>query len=539
MIKSLHIKNFRSFPNYETTIRFTEGINLIEGANGCGKSTITNALLWCVWGRCNYKKGDLTNVSTNGECWVKAVISLAGDTELIIERTLKTLEVRYAGEKLSFPSIDAANTFIIKKIGMRYNVASFLMTFSGDSCITAMTPAKRREIVEIVMGMDIIKAVNDKAKAYMSASKNSIESMKTLIAGYKQNIDNIISIVNRDSSNDQEEIDKINASMAKLHDDYESYIAKQREYATALNEIRSDMSELGKEAYVLNTRREDLIRKATSVEQMDKCPVCMQAVTDAIKKAIIKNYRVDYESVNEKWNESKTKYDELQSKESEINTSYTEVTNMISSITSEANNFRVNLALLNRNMSVKNASADTIAKIEKDMNDMQAKLTEETHRYDIMHTIYEKTKKDAECIIQVVSTHLDIISAHASNIIGTKISFNPDYSITATGRNMDISIMSSGEQKKIDFAIKLALLDTFMTTSSEVNVCFIDESLANVDIYAICDIVKLLRKYTHRRHMSMYIIHHAQIDDTLFDSALHISKASGYSSIDVVRNYIG
>ena len=139
----------------------------------------------------------------------------------------------------------------------------------------------------------------------------------------------------------------------------------------------------------------------------------------------------------------------------------------------------------------------------------------------------------------MVGTHLDLISTHASNIMGTKISFNPDYSITATGRDMDISVLSSGEQKKVDFAIKLALLDTFMTTSSEVNVCFIDESLANVDIYAICDIVKLLRKYTHRRHIGMYIVHHAQLDDTLFDSALHISKASGYSMIDVTRNYIG
>ena len=50
MIKSLHIKNFRSFPNCETTISFTEGINLIEGTNGSGKSTITNALLWGIWG---------------------------------------------------------------------------------------------------------------------------------------------------------------------------------------------------------------------------------------------------------------------------------------------------------------------------------------------------------------------------------------------------------------------------------------------------------------------------------------------------------
>ena len=539
MIKSLYIKNFRSFPNCETTISFTEGINLIEGTNGSGKSTITNALLWGIWGKCNYKKGDITNVSTNGECWVKVVIILAGDIEMVIERTMKSLEICYAGEKLSFPSLAAANAFIVKKIGMRYNVASFLMTFSGESCISAMTPAKRREIVEVVMGMDIIHSVNDKAKAFMNASKNNIEAMKSLIAGYKQNIDSIVSVVEGDTKNEQEEIDKINESLAHLKTEYESYTEKQKAIAEILNDLRSKMVTLGNEASVLQSKRDDLIYRATTIKNMNVCPTCMQAVTDAIKETIINGYHKEYNDVDIKWNDSKVKYEDLQQQERDATDRHNENTNMLSSIATEINNLRMSLAILNRNLSVKAASSDTIAKINKDIAELQAKLDEDTRRYEIMSIIYDKTKKDADCILQVVGTHLDLISTHASNIIGTKISFNPDYSITATGRNMDISVLSSGEQKKVDFAIKLALLDTFMTTSSEVNVCFIDESLANVDIYAICDIVKLLRKYTHRRHIGMYIVHHAQLDDTLFDSALHISKASGYSMIDVTRNYIG
>ena len=361
MIKSLHIKNFRSFPNCETTISFTEGINLIEGTNGSGKSTITNALLWGIWGKCNYKKGDITNVSTNGECWVKVVIVLAGDIEMVIERTMKSLEICYAGEKLSFPSLAAANAFIVKKIGMRYNVASFLMTFSGESCISAMTPARRRAIVEVVMGMDIIRSVNDKAKAFMNASKNNIEAMKSLIAGYKQNIDSIVSVVEGDTKNEQEEIDKINESLAHLKTEYESYTEKQKATAEILNDLRSKMTTLGNEASVLQSKRDDLIYKATTIKSMNICPTCMQAVTDVIKETIINGYHKEYNDVDIKWNDSKVKYEDLQQQERDATDRHNENTNMLSSIATEINNLRMSLAILNRNLSVKAASSDTIA----------------------------------------------------------------------------------------------------------------------------------------------------------------------------------
>lgn len=538
MIKSLHIKNFRSFPNYETVISFAEGINLIDGINGSGKSTIMNALLWGIWGKCNYKKADITNVSTNGECWVKVCLSLSGGIEMVIERTMKTLDIKYEGERLSFPSVASANAFIIKKIGMRYNIASFLMTFSGESCITSMTPAKRKEIVEVVMGMDIIKAVNDKAKQYLNATKSNIETMKTLINGYKNNIANIMDVVEHDSQCNDKDIAEINASIDTLRMEYEDIITKQKASIDTLNKYRSALTTLSNSASVLNARKEDLINRANAVSSMNTCPTCRQAVTDAIKKAIIADYKAEYTDVLGQWESSKAEYDELHQKETEENAVYADICSRLTSINTEVTDLRVKLASLERNSSIRKASADSISRIEKDIADLQSKVEEDTKKCSIMNTIYETTRKDSNCILQVVGMHLDIISKHASNIIGTKINFNADYTITATGRNMDVSVLSSGEQKKVDFAIKLALLDTFMTTSSEVDVCFIDESLAQVDIYAICDIVKLLRRYTHHRHIGMYIVHHAQIDDTLFDSVMHVSKSSGYSMVDVTRNYI-
>lgn len=538
MIKSLHIKNFRSFPNCETVINFSEGINLIDGVNGSGKSTIMNALLWGIWGKCNYKKAEITNVSTNGECWVKVVVLLTGDIEMIIERTMKGLDIVYDHEKLSFPSILAANAFISKKVGMRYNVASFLMAFSGESCITSMTPAKRREIVEIVMGMDIIKEVNDKAKQYMNSAKANIDTMKSMIAGYQTNIENINNVLSIDS-NEEEDLSTINENIESLRKEYEGCSVQMKESYQNLTTFRNKLMGLGNTASVLNSQKSDLINKANAIKQMNECPTCKQTVGELIKQAILNEYREEYKSIDEKWNDSKVEYDEVYAKVSETEAEYANLQNQLNAITNKVNELKVKASYIEKNISIKTASTTTIANIEKNIADMSAKLAEDTRKYDIMASIYAKTKKDAACILQVVSTHLDIISQHASNIIGTKICFNPDYTITATGRNMDISVLSSGEQKKIDFAIKLALLDTFMTTSSEIDVCFIDESLAAVDIYAICDIVKLLRKYTHHRHIGMYIVHHAQIDDTLFDSVLHVSKATGYSSINVTRNYIG
>jgi chromosome segregation ATPase len=80
-LKSISLKGFKSFPD-RTTLEFSPGVSVIVGPNGCGKSNITDAVLWAL--------GEQSPLAVRGQT-MQDVIFAGGDRQL--RRSFAEVEV--------------------------------------------------------------------------------------------------------------------------------------------------------------------------------------------------------------------------------------------------------------------------------------------------------------------------------------------------------------------------------------------------------------------------------------------------------------
>lgn len=84
-LKSVKLKNFKSYPDQETKLDLNfNGVKLIVGENGAGKTTFFDAIIWCLYGKSVALADDVINWKTGKDCKVEVEFSIGGDAYSII-----------------------------------------------------------------------------------------------------------------------------------------------------------------------------------------------------------------------------------------------------------------------------------------------------------------------------------------------------------------------------------------------------------------------------------------------------------------------
>ena len=93
--------------------------------------------------------------------------------------------------------------------------------------------------------------------------------------------------------------------------------------------------------------------------------------------------------------------------------------------------------------------------------------------------------------------------------------------------------LSTGEQKLTNISILIAYLK-LIRTKRHINILFLDEVFSSVDIDNIQRILVLLKSFANEYNINIFVVHHAVLNQEMFDRILLIEK-NIFSSITEVN----
>jgi len=105
--------------------------------------------------------------------------------------------------------------------------------------------------------------------------------------------------------------------------------------------------------------------------------------------------------------------------------------------------------------------------------------------------------------------------------------------IRQLGSIVDHDSLSTGETKKVNISILIAYLK-LIRTKRHINILFLDEVFSSIDIEGIDSILALLKSFANDYNINIFVVHHAILNQEMFDRILKINKEI-FSSIEEVN----
>ncbi len=273
---SLKLENFRQ--HEDSYLEFNDGITIISGTNGAGKSTILEAITWALYGteaaRGNKDTIKFNRAKPRSKVMVELMFELDGTTYWVV-RYLEKAEV-YVGKEEApvVTSQQEVTKYLTEKIGMNRN-EFFNTYFTGQKELNFMKnqgPTERRKFISKVMSFDKIREAQEKARI----DKNKLENE---IRGLSQGLDNLeelekekkdvnikLTEIKAQLDNKQKKFNRISDEVAKIEPEWEKIKAKKEKFDKTSWEINSQKD---KQQY-LQKNEENLSGQLKSLEEKTK-----------------------------------------------------------------------------------------------------------------------------------------------------------------------------------------------------------------------------------------------------------------------------
>ena len=326
-LKKVKFKNFKSAPDNEISLDLNfQGSKLITGANGSGKTTFFDAIIWALYGKTPMSADDVINRKTGKNCKVEVEFSI-GSTNYSVIRYRKHEEKGNAilifknKKNISPKNASDAQQLILDIIQISYTAMTSSVVLSSElySPFLRSRESKRLEILENILSL---KDINEYSKILKKIRKPITEglqttsdkliefrsSLNTLIKmrdEYKENVKNELLKLKEEKRKKEERLEELKERIEKANsinvDNHIKEAEEEKKKKEENDKIDKNIEELK------NRLKTDIDEK---IEEIKKLEAELKSLKNIeINKEL--NHIKEYEKYNEETKSLKSKLSEL------------------------------------------------------------------------------------------------------------------------------------------------------------------------------------------------------------------------------------
>ena len=543
-LKKMSFKNFKSYSNIMTEISFedTSSLNLIVGENGTGKTSIAECATYLLYGKLeNFTSSDIPN-RVNKSFYGKIELDCDGHN-VIIERGLNPglFKVQIDNEVIDTAGKNNVQTMLEENyFKIPYSVFhSILVLEVGEvKSLLSMSAADKRNIIDKICGFTVYNKYKEFVKSdmktldeKMSTNTASIRTIGINLIQYERQIEEI-----NENTVTQEELngllEKIN-ELKSLKLKYEEMLNKLR---VAGDKIKNTSYKKQSDFNLLKNKVQEIDKKIAFIDK-GKCPMCGSSLETedfqnmrgelTKKKETILN---EMEQIKAIVDGIKPKLAALEKKEREIMIENNKVP-----LADVQSDYKYKKTIKDRGtVNVENFKTQLLNDLEV-LKDEKNKLEKEKTLMDFMTSMFSEggikryiSNRYIPIINSLMSQMLDYMGL---NYIIT-FDNNFDAEIVQNGMKIKYATLSRGQKARVDFATIISFVRFLKLQFGELNLLFLDELFSHVDVNGMNDMIDILKNLSTDMKLNIYLIHHAKLENVMFDKVMQTTMTDGFSRIE-------
>jgi len=549
-IKKIEWKNFASYGNRKQTLELPDESCLFQivGSNGVGKTTISQVIAFCLYGKVEGKKlGDISN-RINGHAWCRIEFE-SGNRLITIERGLDPSLFNLYIDGVLYDQAGNRNVqdyLADDIIGIPYYVFNNTISLSINDfkSFIKMNAQDKRAIVDKIFGFHILNQMREALKGESRKIKEELDNLTGSLNATERSIDKsnseidiLLNSIEEDSKN---QISKLNEDLEKFNNLKEIHSKKIGEFKIKESKILDLVSQSNRLLAESRTKCNDYERRLKLYDS-EKCPTCESSLTTEFHSSIKNNLISDRDNEVDNLNDisealKKSKESEsdlarirtdLNDKGNKIQTRINEIIREVQKI--ESSDSDVQVSSLRRILENLNNDKETI---ESDIIKTGEKNIWVKKLDDILG---EKGVKQMAIKTILPSLNSEIINLLRDMNLDYQVIFDEEFkaSLYHMGAEIPVSSLSTGEMKKVDFVVLISIMKLMKLKFSTINLLFLDELFSSVDPEGIHSILKILKKNCKEMGLNIFVINHAPMPHEIFDWKLEVSKTNNFSSITI------